>query len=468
MSGGYRFGRRAEMAGYLFVLIAGAAGVVAFLGFRRARSKSATAQVKTHSRPIYHALNAAIWTGIPALVFLVLWLLGQNAVIDMLVLADYPGAGAMSGAERSLLVSEIRQVASGNVFREPSPGILAAVEHFKSLQALATWAMVAVVAAFAAVGAFFGLSVIEHRYRARFSVERAATTFMMFSSLVAIVTTLGIIASLIYEAAQFFARVPVTEFLFGLRWEPQIALRADQVAGQGAFGAIPVFFGTFVISALAMAVAVPTGILSAIYLTEYSGTRFRSIVKPLLEILAGIPTVVYGFFAVLTVAPAVRSLGISLGIGAAPNSALAAGAVMGVMLIPFISSLSDDAFAAVPRAIREGSFALGATKGETIRKVLLPAALPGIVGGVLLALSRAIGETMIVVMAAGLIARMTLNPFESVTTVTVQIVTLLVGDSEFDNPKTLAAFALGLMLFIITLGLNLIALRTVRKYREKY
>jgi phosphate transport system permease protein len=213
---------------------------------------------------------------------------------------------------------------------------------------------------------------------------------------------------------------------------------------------------------------VPIGILSAIYLTEYANQRFRAVVKPMLEILAGIPTIVYGIFAILTVAPAIRSLGQSLGFDASPNSALAAGGVMGIMIIPFISSLSDDAFAAVPRAIREGSFAMGATKGETIRKVLLPAALPGIVGGVLLGMSRAIGETMIVALAAGLIAKMTLNPFEAVTTVTVQIVTLLIGDAEFDNPKTLAAFALGLMLFVITLGLNLIALRTVRKYREKY
>ena len=328
--------------------------------------------------------------------------------------------------------------------------------------------MVAVVASLCAVGAFLGIRAIETRFRARLSVERAATWFMIFSSLVAILTTAGIVMSLVYEALQFFARVPITEFLFGLRWEPQIAIRADQVAGQGAFGVIPVLFGTLVISMLAMAVAVPTGILSAIFLTEYSNERFRAVVKPLLEILAGIPRIVYGFFAVLTVAPLVRDLGLLLGIDAAPNSAVAEDAPMVEMLIPFISSLSDDAFAAVPRAIREGSFALGATKGETIRKVLLPAALPGIVGGVLLALSRAIGETMIVVMAAGLIAKMTLNPFDSVTTVTVQIVTLLIGDSEFDNPKTLAAFALGLLLFVITLGLNLIALRTVRKYRERY
>ena len=456
------------MAGYLFGFMALAAMLAAFFGAARSRVNRGKATVKTHSRPIYHGLNAAIWTGVPAFVFLLLWLLGQNGVIDMLVLGSYPGVDAMSGPERDLVISEIRQVASGAIFKEPTPEILAAVEHLKSLETISTWAMIALVASLCTVGAFLGIRAIETRFRARHSVERAATWFMIFSSLVAILTTAGIVLSLVYEALQFFARVPVTEFLFGLRWEPQIAIRADQVAGQGAFGVIPVLFGTFVISMLAMIVAVPTGILSAIYLTEYAGERFRAVVKPMLEILAGIPTIVYGFFAVLTVAPLVRDLGLMLGINASPNSSLAAGAVMGIMIIPFISSLSDDAFAAVPRAIREGSFALGATKGETIRKVLLPAALPGIVGGVLLALSRAVGETMIVVMAAGLIARMTLNPFDAVTTVTVQIVTLLIGDSEFDNPKTLAAFALGLMLFIITLGLNLIALRTVRKYREKY
>jgi len=456
------------MVGYLFGLMALAALVAAFFGAARSRANRRSATVKTHSRPIYHGLNAAIWTGVPAFVFLLLWLLGQNSVIDALVLGSFPGADAMTGPERSLLISEIRQVASGAIFTQPTPEVLAAVDHFKSLQSIAGWAMVAVVAALCAIGAFLGMRAIDTRFRARHSVERSVTWFMMFSSLVAILTTGGIVLSLVYEAIQFFARVPITEFLFGLRWEPQIAIRADQVAGQGAFGVIPVLFGTIVISMLAMLVAVPVGILSAIYLTEYAGERFRAVVKPLLEILAGIPTIVYGFFAVLTVAPLVRDLGVMLGINASPNSSLAAGAVMGIMIIPFISSLSDDAFAAVPRAIREGSFALGATKGETIRKVLLPAALPGIVGGVLLALSRAVGETMIVVMAAGLIARMTLNPFDAVTTVTVQIVTLLIGDTEFDNPKTLAAFALGLMLFIITLGLNLIALRTVRKYREKY
>lgn len=456
------------MAGYLFGLLAVAAVIAYFTAATRARRRQEVTAGKAHSRPFYHGLNAAIWTAVPAFAFLLIWLLAQNAIVDLLVMANFPGADQMTSAQRALLLSEIKQVAAGNVFREPSAEVTAAAEQFRSLERMASWALAAIVAVLVAGGAGLALRTVQHRFRARHSVERAVTWFMLFSSFVAIITTLGIVTSLLYEAMQFFARVPATEFFFGTRWEPQIAIRADQVAGQGAFGLLPVLFGTMAISALAMAVAVPVGILSAIYLTEYASHRFRAVVKPLLEILAGIPTIVYGFFAVLTVAPLVRSLGLSLGVPSAPNSALAAGAVMGVMIIPFISSLSDDAFAAVPRSMREGSYALGATKGETIRKVLLPAALPGIVGGVLLALSRAVGETMIVVMAAGLIAKFTLNPFDSVTTVTVQIVTLLIGDTEFDNPKTLAAFALGLVLFIITLGLNLIALRTVRKYREKY
>jgi len=306
------------------------------------------------------------------------------------------------------------------------------------------------------------------RFRARNNFERILSALMIFCSLVAILTTLGIVASLLFEAARFFALVPVSEFLFGLRWEPQIALRPDQVAGAGAFGAIPVFTGTILIAAIAMLVATPIGLFTAIYLVEYANDTVRKVVKPILEILAGVPTVVYGFFAVLTVAPAIREFGGVFGIAISPNSAFAAGAVMGIMIIPFISSLSDDALNAVPRAMRDGSLALGATPGETMTKVLLRAALPGIVGGVLLGVSRAIGETMIVVMAAGLIASLTLNPLDSVTTVTVQIVTLLIGDTEFDSPKTLAAFALGLVLFVVTLALNVVALHVVRKYREQY
>jgi phosphate transport system permease protein len=318
------------------------------------------------------------------------------------------------------------------------------------------------------IALFVSRTRLAPRFRARNIVELILTVLMIACSLAAILTTIGIALSLIFEAIQFFRLVPVYEFLFGLRWEPQIAIRADQVAGAGAFGAVPVFTGTLLISVIAMAVAIPIGLFTAIYLVEYSGERFRSIVKPILEILAGVPTVVYGFFAVLTVAPAVRQAGGLIGLAISPNSALAAGVVMGVMIIPFISSLSDDALRAVPRSLRDGSLAMGATRAETMTQVLLPAALPGIMGGILLALSRAIGETMIVVMAAGLIATLTINPVDSVTTVTVQIVTLLIGDTEFDSPKTLAAFALGLVLFLVTLTLNIIALYIVRKYRERY
>lgn len=457
------------MTASLLLAILALALFAAFVSSGKAKAVQAAASAeKAHSRPIYHGLNAAIWTSVPAAVLVLVWLFAQGTVIDSYVLSQIPAAETASVSERALLMSEVRQLAAGHAFKEPTPDIRAGAAILASVQHAVQWAMVVVSVALAVLGAFLGLKVVSPRFRARHSVERAVTWFMMFSSLVAIITTGGIVASLLFEAGRFFLKVPVTEFLFGLRWEPQIAMRADQVAGQGAFGVIPVLFGTFVISLLAMLVAVPVGILSAIYLTEYAHQGVRAVVKPLMEILAGVPTVVYGFFAVLTVAPAIRTLGMSIGVTASPNSALAAGLVMGIMIIPLISSLSDDAFAAVPRALRDGSLALGATKGETIRKVLLPAALPGIVGGVLLALSRAIGETMIVVMAAGLIANMTLNPFDSVTTVTVQIVTLLTGDAEFDNPKTLAAFALGLILFIVTLILNIIALGTVRKYREKY
>ena len=287
-------------------------------------------------------------------------------------------------------------------------------------------------------------------------------------ALVAVLTTVGIVLSVVFEALRFFHKVPLLDFLLGLKWSPQTAIRPDQVGSSGAFGAVPVFTGTLMIALIAMLVAVPLGLMSAIYLSEYASRRIRTVVKPLLEILAGIPTVVYGFFAALTVAPLIRDLGKFLGLNIASESALAAGLVMGVMIIPFISSISDDVINAVPQSLRDGSYGLGATHSETIRKVVIPAALPGIVSGILLAVSRAIGETMIVVMAAGMTANLTANPLAAVTTVTVQIVTLLVGDQEFDSAKTLAAFALGLLLFVITLILNIIALQTVKKYREEY
>jgi phosphate transport system permease protein len=287
-------------------------------------------------------------------------------------------------------------------------------------------------------------------------------------SLIAILATVGIVFSLVFEAARFFERVAPLEFLFGLQWSPQTAIRADQVGSSGAFGAVPVFAGTLLITAIAMAVAVPVGLFSAIYMSEYAGERARTILKPLLEILAGVPTVVYGFFAALSVGPLIRALGERLGLDVASESALAAGLVMGVMIIPFVSSLSDDVINSVPQSLRDGSYAMGATKSETVKRVVLPAAFSGIVSAFMLAISRAVGETMIVVMAAGLAGNLTFNPFEAVTTFTVQIKTILVGDQEFDSAKTLSAFALGFVLFFFTLVLNVIALQIVKRYREQY
>ncbi len=320
----------------------------------------------------------------------------------------------------------------------------------------------------AIAGLTYAWKSIQPRLRARNQVEKVVVVALIVCSTIAILTTVGIVMSLVFESARFFTKVSPLQFLFGLEWSPQIALRAGQVGGTGLFGAVPLFVGTLLIAFIAMCVAMPLGLMAAIYMAEYADRRVRAFAKPALEILAGIPTVVYGFFAALTVAPFVRDTGASLGLQISSESALAAGFVMGVMIIPFVSSISDDVITAVPQAMREGSYGLGATQSETIRRVILPAALPGIVGGFLLAISRAIGETMIVVMAAGLSANLSVNPLEAVTTVTVQIATLLVGDQEFDSPKTLAAFALGLVLFCVTLVLNIIALRIVTRYREQY
>jgi phosphate transport system permease protein len=389
----------------------------------------------------------------------------QGLVFDALP-AD---AKAMAPARLSLLMNEIRQLGSSGNYEHASDAVaLAAAQQYHNLRAtsFAAMAVLALCLAIACTGA--GLRFIQPNLRARNRVEGAVKIFLIASSTVAIFTTIGIVLSLVFESLRFFRVVSVTDFLFGLDWSPQMAMRKDQVGASGAFGAVPLFAGTLLISLIAMVIAVPIGLLSAIYMAEYAHPNFRSVAKPLLEVLAGIPTVVYGFFAVLTVAPFLRDAGAAIGLTIASESALSTGIVMGIMIIPFISSLSDDVITAVPDSLRQGAYGLGATRSETIKQVVLPAALPGIVGGVLLAVSRAIGETMIVVMAAGLSARLTANPFEAVTTVTVQIVTLLVGDQEFDSPKTLSAFALGLVLFLVTLALNVVALNVVRKYREKY
>jgi phosphate transport system permease protein len=362
----------------------------------------------------------------------------------------------------ALVVNDIRNLVLGNVGvgENVKPEILAAADHYRRLIATSKAALAVIVMVIAMGAAIFSRSLISPQLRARNHVERIIRYFLVLCSSLAIFTTIGIVLSVLFEAIRFFKAVPVTDFLFGLDWSPQMAIRTDQVGSSGAFGAVPVFAGTLMISAIAMLVSVPLGLMSAIYLSEYAPKAFRTVTKPLLEILAGIPTVVYGFFAALTVAPFIRETGTVFGLDVSSESALAAGLVMGIMIIPFVSSLSDDVINAVPQAMRDGAYALGATKNETIRQVVIPAALPGIVGGVLLAVSRAI--------AAGMAANLTANPLQSVTTVTVQIVTLLVGDQEFDSPKTLAAFALALVLFIATLILNIIALYVVRKYREQY
>jgi phosphate transport system permease protein len=457
------------MTGLAFLLLLLAA-IGGYMVNRQAALSLRNGGARLHSLAGYHGGYSFLLVALPGLVFLLLWLVFRGPVIDAAVMRGLPD-GATAGLDKGalgLVLAEIRSLAAGQVFGTPEEWKTAAAEHMGALRSRANLVMAGLVAAIAVAGFVVARRSVAADFRARQGVERILLGLMIFCSLVAIFTTLGIVLSLVFESWHFFSKVPINEFLFGLNWEPQIPIREDQVAGAGAFGWLPVILGTIVVTVIAMAVSVPIGLYSAVYLNEFASPRFRAFAKPLLEVLAGIPTVVYGFFAILTVAPAFRSAGSALGIGISPNTALAAGGVMAIMLIPFISSFADDALTAVPRSLRDGSLALGATRGETMMKVLFPAAIPGIVGGVLLAVSRAIGETMIVVMAAGIIAKLTINPLDSVTTVTVQIVTLLIGDTSFDNPKTLAAFALGLMLFIVTLGINILAIRIVRKYREIY
>nr|VFK23240.1 MAG: phosphate ABC transporter membrane protein 1, PhoT family [Candidatus Kentron sp. MB]VFK28390.1 MAG: phosphate ABC transporter membrane protein 1, PhoT family [Candidatus Kentron sp. MB]VFK74228.1 MAG: phosphate ABC transporter membrane protein 1, PhoT family [Candidatus Kentron sp. MB] len=436
---------------------------------RLAGSKRAIAQL--HSLPTYYGWFIVMWCGIPALLVFSLWAAFESTVITAMMVEGLPEAVRNLPAEHlDLIVNDIKNLASGNIVAgQVDHTLRSAAEHYQGLREMASGALAVLVIVIAILGIEVGRRCIPSpQFRARNRVESVVKIFLIISSTIAIFTTIGIVLSVLFEAMRFFRAAPVTEFLFGLEWSPQIAIRADQVGSSGAFGAVPVFTGTLLIAAIAMLVAAPIGLLSAIYLSEYASHRFRATAKPLLEILAGIPTVVYGFFAALTVAPLIRDLGTRLGLDVASESALAAGLVMGIMIIPFVSSLSDDVINAVPQAMRDGSLALGATHSETVLHVLIPAALPGIIGSILLAVSRAIGETMIVVMAAGLVANLTANPLEAVTTVTTQIVTLLVGDQEFDSPKTSAAFALGLLLFAVTLVLNVIALHVVRKYREQY
>ena len=448
----------------LAILALGALGY--WLGVRRGRLFVATSGLKVgavHSRPHQHGLFVALMALLPALLLLAAWQLLLEPLVSREVLASLPpGALDDSGLGRAVFLADVRGLVHGDYSAAFDRHAEAAAGVWRAATARYGLLFGGAAIALASMGLLWGWSRLRADFRARNRVERFVMAALVLASLVAILTTFGIVASLLVESLRFFRLVSPVEFLFGTHWSPQGA--------SGAFGADPLFWGTVFIGAIiAMLVAIPLGLMSAIYLTQYATPRLRRVAKPVLEVLAGVPTVVYGFFAALTVAPAVRDFAVALGLdGASSESALAAGLVMGIMIIPFVSSMADDALAAVPRTMRDGSLAMGATPSETIRKVLIPAALPGIVGGVLLAVSRAVGETMIVVMAAGLAANMTANPFQSVTTVTTQIVAMLTGDQEFDSAKTLSAFALGLVLFLVTLALNIFALAVVKKYREAY
>jgi phosphate transport system permease protein len=443
-----------------------------YVGRKRSFSVAAGAGgiQKLHSRPTYYGALTALWCAIPALIVFSCWLFFESSIVTGLVVSELPAEIRNLPQDRlTLVINDIKNLVSGNIISgEADPAMTSAADRYRELQWISHASLTVIAFVLAIAGIILVRSRIKPSLRARNQVETMIKYLLIVCSTIAIFTTIGIVLSVLYEAIRFFKAIPLTEFITGLEWSPQMAIRADQVGSSGAFGAVPVFVGTMLISAIAMVVAVPIGLMSAIYLSEYANRKFRAVTKPLLEILAGIPTVVYGFFAALVVAPMIRNTGSVIGLDVSSESALAAGLVMGIMIIPFVSSLSDDVINAVPQSLRDGAYGLGSTKSETIKQVIIPAALPGIVGGVLLAVSRAIGETMIVVMAAGMAANLTVNPLKAVTTVTVQIVTLLVGDQEFDSPKTLAAFALGLVLFVVTLVLNVIALYVVRKYREQY
>lgn len=441
-----------------------------YLGRSRALAMTGGKIAGLHSLPGFYGWYVAIWCGLPALLVLAGWVAFEDTVVRNLVVGSLPDQlRNLPPDQLGLLISDIRNMAFGHIPADKADAALRpAVDHYIGLRRISSAALAVLVLSLGIVGLLWGRARIAPDFRARNRVEAVASIVLIVSSTIAVLTTVGIVLSLVFEAMRFFAAVNPIDFLFGTVWSPQTAIRADQVGSSGAFGAVPLFTGTLLIATIAMVVAVPVGLMAAVYMAEYAGPRLRAWAKPALEILAGIPTVVYGFFAALTVAPLVRRAGESIGLEVASQSALAAGLVMGIMIIPFVSSLSDDVINAVPQSLRDGSYGLGATQSETIKRVILPAALPGIAASVILAFSRALGETMIVVMAAGLAANLTANPLAAVTTVTVHIASLLVGDQEFDSPKTLAAFALGLVLFAVTLCLNIVALRIVKKYREQY
>ena len=457
------------MTGPALLFVVAGLALIAWLSARaRASHYRRISRARFSSLPSHFGWFVALWTLLPPIVFLAVWSLSAPALVTDAVL-QAPAAAHLPppGFERASILSEARNLAEGARFGAFHPLATALAPAYRTAQSRFDWIATAAALLLAFAGGALAFLRMRPTLAARTQVERVVMLLLLAASLLAILTTVGIVASLLVESLRFFRIVPIGQFLFGTHWSPQVIDPHDPGA---SLGALPLFWGTFFIGAvIAMLVAIPLGLMSAIYLTQYARPATRRWVKPVLEVLAGVPTVVYGYFAALTVAPAVRDLAVAVGIRwASSESALAAGLVMGVMIIPFVSSMADDSLAAVPASMRDGSLAMGATSSETICRVLLPAALPGVVGGVLLAVSRAIGETMIVVMAASGVATLTLDPLASTTTVTRQIVDLLTGEAEFDSAKTLSAFALGLTLFAITLLLNVVALVVVKRYREAY
>ena len=452
----------------LFLALLALSGLVFEVGRRRASGIGALSDSRLHSLPRYHGYFVALVCLLPALALLGAWLIIEpRVIVSLLVDRLPPEVAQLTPTELGLLISSIRNAAAGSPIL--SNGQLASLsESYAQLSSTSRGVAFVAVFSTAVMCAAMALRSVGPGFRARNLVERFIEKLLFATSLVALLATFGILFSLLVEAIRFFQLVSPVEFLFGLDWSPQTPIRDDQVASTGKFGVVPLLSGTLLVTVVALAVAVPIGMLSAIYLAEFAGRRFRQAARPALEVLAGIPTVVFGFFAALIVGPTVRALGESAGLEVASSSALAVGLVIGFMIIPLISSLADDALRAVPAAQREAALALGATRAEVVTGVVIPAALPALTGALLLAISRAIGETMIVLMAAGLAANLTANPFAAVTTVTVQIVTILVGDQAFDSVKTLSAFALGLLLFVITLVLNVVGLRYVGPLRSRH
>lgn len=443
-----------------------------FIGKGKATRLGKSEQIRSHSLPIYHGSFPAILATAPALILISLWVAAEGFVFNQMLIAQFPSELKIEGRQTILiLLAQIQNIADGIVVGKPDEWILVLAEKLANWRDLSENFISFLAVGCSLAGGLYGTKRVQPSFRARNAVEVLLLAGLGACSVVAIITTIGIVFSVIFESIRFFKIIPPLEFLTGIVWNPEFEGAARAGSGQegrAAYGAIPLFAGTFLISIIALSISVPVGLMAAIYLSEYASRRVRATVKPLLELLAGVPTVVYGFFAALTIAPLFRETGGLLGLDVASESALAAGFVMGIMIIPFISSLSDDVISAVPQSLRDAALGLGSTKSETIKKVVLPAALPGIVASIILAVSRAVGETMIVVMAAGLAANLTANPLDAVTTVTAQIVTILVGDQEFESAKTLSAFALALTLIVITLVLNFFALQIVKKYREKY